>query len=602
MPLEKAAPGTPGFSRNVETEVKAGKPVAQAVAIAYRMSGERQDAGERFVAKRLWDNGPWACYDTKKNVEAGRFQYKNDAMKKAAQMNASRSDADPAYERNVAETKKTFPNVKHFTSEGHPDWKKHGVKDAANASPIYEENGEFFFPKPGSRERFGPYASKAEATNAAANAGVVSDADPCFKNFEMVGMKEKGGKPVPNCVPEADEAILGRKDAEFKEGDHPRGSDGKFGSGGGSSKSKSSSGTKLKEPYKDLEVGDPEAASEGDWLKLGNKWVKLKDDSDESLDAAIKKAGLWKKGGEYPDFMIYGNGELMGGGGGPNSGAMMDAAPSIRQEGDEWVITSDTNGSKSVIRLDVKDYSRSEALEYATSLPQYTYGKFSVQADALPALDRALAAADALYAVADSVAKDAERDLPGESSMDADHVMVIKTQWSDKGTKCWWTSPDLPGLKYGPFKSVEEAKRDAKNRAKESGISTRFDAEDNYTFKILNDEAGVYGYQILNNGKASYTSRGGHKSAASAEAGAKQEIALMKKYSRSDAERDLPGSSTTEGNYGIDASEEQTLKEIEKEGFSDGIRGEKAYNVYKGKESEAYKKGYARGMIQRQRK
>jgi hypothetical protein len=24
---------------------------------------------------------------------------------------------------------------------------------------------------------------------------------PCWKNYEMVGMKEKGGKKVPNCVP-----------------------------------------------------------------------------------------------------------------------------------------------------------------------------------------------------------------------------------------------------------------------------------------------------------------------------------------------------------------------------------------------------------------
>ena len=34
MPLENAAAGTPGFSRNIATEVKAGKPEKQAVAIA----------------------------------------------------------------------------------------------------------------------------------------------------------------------------------------------------------------------------------------------------------------------------------------------------------------------------------------------------------------------------------------------------------------------------------------------------------------------------------------------------------------------------------------------------------------------------------------
>jgi hypothetical protein len=26
--------------------------------------------------------------------------------------------------------------------------------------------------------------------------------DPCWKGYQMVGMKDKGGKKVPNCVPE----------------------------------------------------------------------------------------------------------------------------------------------------------------------------------------------------------------------------------------------------------------------------------------------------------------------------------------------------------------------------------------------------------------
>ena len=27
------------------------------------------------------------------------------------------------------------------------------------------------------------------------------DKDPCWKNYEQVGMKKKEGKTVPNCVP-----------------------------------------------------------------------------------------------------------------------------------------------------------------------------------------------------------------------------------------------------------------------------------------------------------------------------------------------------------------------------------------------------------------
>ena len=29
----------------------------------------------------------------------------------------------------------------------------------------------------------------------------VEDKDPCWKGYEMIGMKKKGGKEVPNCVP-----------------------------------------------------------------------------------------------------------------------------------------------------------------------------------------------------------------------------------------------------------------------------------------------------------------------------------------------------------------------------------------------------------------
>lgn len=48
MPLEKAAPGTPGFGRNIETEIAAGKPEKQAVAIAYQKA--RGDNGDPFAA------------------------------------------------------------------------------------------------------------------------------------------------------------------------------------------------------------------------------------------------------------------------------------------------------------------------------------------------------------------------------------------------------------------------------------------------------------------------------------------------------------------------------------------------------------------------
>ena len=31
---------------------------------------------------------------------------------------------------------------------------------------------------------------------------IYEDENPCWKGYEMIGMKDKGGKKVPNCVPE----------------------------------------------------------------------------------------------------------------------------------------------------------------------------------------------------------------------------------------------------------------------------------------------------------------------------------------------------------------------------------------------------------------
>ena len=43
MPLEKGPVGSAAFGRNVATEVKAGKPQKQAVAIAYNEASEKKD-------------------------------------------------------------------------------------------------------------------------------------------------------------------------------------------------------------------------------------------------------------------------------------------------------------------------------------------------------------------------------------------------------------------------------------------------------------------------------------------------------------------------------------------------------------------------------
>ena len=361
MPLEHAKAGTPGFGRNIETEMKAGKPQKQAVAIAYKMAGER--------------------------------------------------------------------------------------KDAAKADCIYEKNGEFFFEVPGFKDHRGPFATMAEAKEAAAKAGVVMDADPCWEGYEMVGMKTKGGKPVPNCVPDADEAILGRMDADripahirhhgvmidtsFKKGSNGteadywvvEGSSGRFYSLAAAKEVAENVAKRRKSVKADArytrkeEIENAESALRyyEEELKKHERRAKSKD-RDEAEDG--KASVRWAKESIAREKRNLANAKARKDSAAADyveeeaimANERKDAAPTIVREGDQWIVGVEHDGSMSVFRLNCSDYTRAEALEYASSVPQYTYGKFTERMDSLPPLQRALHMADALYHKAHA---DAERDLPG---------------------------------------------------------------------------------------------------------------------------------------------------------------------------------------------
>ena len=49
MPLDKSK-SPKAFQKNIKTEVAAGKPVKQAVAIAYAVAGKKKKAGEKMSA------------------------------------------------------------------------------------------------------------------------------------------------------------------------------------------------------------------------------------------------------------------------------------------------------------------------------------------------------------------------------------------------------------------------------------------------------------------------------------------------------------------------------------------------------------------------
>ena len=113
--------------------------------------------------------------------------------------------------------------------------------------------------------------------------------DPCWKGYEMVGMKKKGGRQVPNCVPEATDIIAKAKAAVAKKAgaklklDPDTGTPDHFTAAQRRKKGLDEADSK-EYPRK----GFPE---EGDYGYHPNAGLKPQEsDKDEDMDVAYKKA------------------------------------------------------------------------------------------------------------------------------------------------------------------------------------------------------------------------------------------------------------------------------------------------------------------------
>jgi len=108
-------------------------------------------------------------------------------------------------EINAEKTKKTFPNVKHVTSKGHPDWEKHGIKDIPTvkegkklADKDYDKDGKIESPKDevwGSRFRAAKAAGKMEEGSA------VSGEDPGMEVAKKAGAAQQSQTPSSTPAP-----------------------------------------------------------------------------------------------------------------------------------------------------------------------------------------------------------------------------------------------------------------------------------------------------------------------------------------------------------------------------------------------------------------
>jgi hypothetical protein len=66
-------------------------------------------------------------------------------------------------EKNKKETMKTFPNVKHFTKSGHPDWEKHGIKNIPTVKEATKHAGKISAVASNDEREYGDKAGRISA-------------------------------------------------------------------------------------------------------------------------------------------------------------------------------------------------------------------------------------------------------------------------------------------------------------------------------------------------------------------------------------------------------------------------------------------------------
>ena len=227
-----------------------------------------------------------------------------------------------------------------------------------------------------------------------------------------------------------------------------------------------------------------------------------------------------------------------------------DATPTIRQENGQWVITIDEGTNTSIFRLDVREYpTKAEALEYALSNPQYTNRK-----DSLLPLDRALAAADSLYAKALKTAHKADAAIVGakaDASVSRSEFEAKAKSLMEQATKALRSGNDA---EYDRLMTEGEKFASRAGRASDFKHPTKADANERPVAHIRHKGVRIDTWFKKGSKEIDYYAVEGswgrfHTFSAAKEAAER----IAERKARKDAERDLPGSSTTEGNYGIDA-------------------------------------------------
>ncbi len=182
MPLKEGS-SDEVVSQNIKTEMKAGKPQKQAIAIALDKAGKSKDSADNAEP----EEGQMAQGDIRSIVAMA---------KKIDGMVSEMTDLPEWVQAKITKAQDYLTSVsQHLSHPGEDEMAQDmGEKKDHDKDGDIDSDDYMMAKDKAIKEAMG----KDETSDSA------EDSDPCWKDYEMVGMKKgKGGKPVPNCVPKS---------------------------------------------------------------------------------------------------------------------------------------------------------------------------------------------------------------------------------------------------------------------------------------------------------------------------------------------------------------------------------------------------------------